>query len=336
MFFFSPVPFTRSAVALIVFAAWGKVSGQSPAFHLDPAKVMGPNACAQCHTDETAAWQLTHHSTEFSNIYRLPQAQEISKKMDVKLMNREGICLKCHFTVQSDPTAAGAPKAIAGISCESCHGAARDWINIHNNLKLPNNIAQATAAGMIPPTDYYALAANCFSCHTVPEQKLVNVGGHVAGSDFELVSWSQGEVRHNFLQDDGKEGKTNKPASQNRLRMLYVVGRCVDLEYGLRGTAKATEAANYGKALAWRAFNARKNVQAIFDATKLPEIKAILDASGTDADLKINNAAVLNAAADKVSPLIKQFSSANDGSKLAAVDALIPPASKYVGTVCKP
>jgi len=320
--------------SLLLLAAPG--AAQELKFHLDPANVMGPNACAQCHKNEIAAWQQTHHSTQFTNLYRLPKAQEIAQKMGVRLINRDSLCMTCHYTVQADANAGGQPSAIAGVSCESCHGAAKSWINLHNNLKIPDHLSQAAAAGMTLPTDYYGLAANCFSCHTVPQEKLVNVGGHVAGSALELVSWSQGEVRHNFLLPGGKSGDSNATSPQNTLRMLYVMGRILDLEYGLRGTAKATENANYGKALAYRTYNARKSLQAINDAVHLSDLGAIITASGSDADLKVNNAAVLNAAADRVSGLAKAFAKAHDGSDLAAVDALIPGSDKYVGTVFQP
>ena len=58
----------------------------------------------------------------------------------------------------------------------------------------------------------------------------MNKGGHKAGSSFELVSWSQGEVRHNTWHSKGKE---NVPASAARKRMLYLVGLGVELETGI-------------------------------------------------------------------------------------------------------
>jgi len=82
---------------------------------------------------------------------------------------------------------------------------------------------------------------------------LVNTGGHAAGRPRELVSWSQGEVRHRFLS-----GTKNKKNSQERNRMLYLVGRVVDLEYRLRGLAKATKKATYGVAMAKRALPPKK------------------------------------------------------------------------------
>ena len=89
------------------------------------------------------------------------------------------------------------------------------------------------------------IADNCYSCHTVPNQDLVNTGGHLAGSDIELVSWSQGEVRHNYLLNQTK----NAPESPQRLRIFYVVGQVTDLEYSLRGGLQITVKGPYQVAM---------------------------------------------------------------------------------------
>jgi hypothetical protein len=89
-------------------------------------------------------------------------------------------------------------------------------------------LKQSAKYGMNNTRDLYSIAMNCYSCHMVPNEDLVNIGGHTAGTkEFELVRYSQGQVRHNFLRSDGE---TNEPASQNRLRMMYVVGLIADLE----------------------------------------------------------------------------------------------------------
>ena len=63
-------------------------------------------------------------------------------------------------------------------------------------------------------------------------------GGHLAGSqDFELVAWSQGMVRHNFVRTGGTANGAPSPAE---LRVMYVVGVMADLEYSLRAVAAAT------------------------------------------------------------------------------------------------
>ena len=103
---------------------------------------------------------------------------------------------------------------------------------------------------MIRTRSIYQLAKNCYGCHVVPQEDLVNKGGHRAGSAFELVSWSQGEVLHNTWYSKGKD---NVPASAERKRMLYLVGLGVELETALRAVGKATARKPYAFEMAKRA-----------------------------------------------------------------------------------
>src|SRR5262245_66605439 len=95
---------------------------------------------------------------------------------------------------------------------------------------------------MIRPSALYQLAKNCYGGQVVPQEDLVNKGGHTAGSAFELVSWSQGEVRHNTWHSKGKE---NVLANAARKRMLYVIGLGVELETGIRSVSRATVRSRY-------------------------------------------------------------------------------------------
>ncbi len=306
-------------------------------YHLDASKVMGPDACAECHKSSAEAWKPTHHSRTFKELPRNKDAKEIAKKMGIKRLKSDSQCWNCHFTSQEKE---GKAKPIAGITCESCHGEGKDWIKLHSDFggkdvtaetetadHKKERWAKSTAAGMIRPTNLYDVAANCYSCHTVPDEKLVNVGGHPAGSKFELVSWSQGEVRHNVWYT-----KSNDEAGAERKRMMYVVGRLLDLEYSLRGVAKATEKADYAVKMAKRAKTARKRVAAIAKKIDAPELGEAV-AAAKSAKLKLKNEAKLTAAADKVQEISKKFAANYDGSTFGALDEFIPAADKYKGKV---
>jgi hypothetical protein len=292
---------------------------------VDPAKVLGPEACGNCHKSEFSAWQQSHHFKTFEDLHRRPTALAISEKMGVKRIKSEGACVVCHYTSQG-ATEAGL-KPIAGVSCELCHGAGKDWVKLHN---VKANIAKAEEAGFISPDDVYKLAENCFQCHTIPNEKLVNTGGHAAGSPLELVSWSQGEVRHHFLS-----GTKNQEDSQDLKRMLYVVARVVDLEYSLRGLAKATVKATYGVSMAKRVVAAKASLKKISDVLPKPEIQEIITIADGVA-LKLNNEAAIMDAAEKISAAGKKIASSFKGADLAAVDPLIPPSSQYKGPVFSP
>jgi hypothetical protein len=309
--------------------------GLSVARAADPALVQGPNACAECHKKEAVIWQKTHHFTTFRDLPNNKDADAIAQKMGIQRLKSESLCLNCHFTVQAPD------KVIAGISCESCHSGSKDWIKVHSGFsgkkegqeskaEIAARWQKSEAAGMIRPTNYYALAKNCLSCHVVPNEKLVNTGGHAAGSAFELVSWSQGEVRHNVWFN---KGASNPEASQTRKRMLFVVGRIVELETALIGVSKATEKKDYAVKMAQRADNARKAVAALANLLpNAPELKQIADI-GQGAGLRLNNEAELVAAAGKISELGQKFSTTYDGSQFAAIDQYIPGADKYKGQV---
>jgi hypothetical protein len=303
----------------------------------DPAKTIGPNACAECHKQEAEAWKGTHHFKTFREMPRNPEANQIAKKMGVRRIKSESLCRDCHFTVQQKNNL---EEAVSGISCESCHSAGQDWIKVHSGFsgKTAKTETKAEAEarwkladskGMIRPRSLYQLAKNCYSCHIVPREDLVNRGGHRAGSAFELVSWSQGEVRHNTWHSKGKE---NVPASAARKRMLYLVGLGVELETALRAVGKATVRKPYAFEMAKRADGARKQLAAAARAApNVPEIAKLIEYAYS-AGLKVNNESRLTAAADGVSKLLVSITEKYDGSTLTGLDSLIPGPDKFKGT----
>ncbi len=315
------------------FAAKGGVA-------TDSAKIVGPNACAECHKQEVEAWKGTHHFRTFREMPRNTEANEIAEKMGVRRIKSESLCLNCHFTVQQKNNK---EEPISGISCKSCHGAGQDWIKVHSGFSGKKEQTEtkaeeearwklADSKGMIRPRSLYQLAKNCYGCHVVPQEDLVNKGGHRAGSDFELVSWSQGEVLHNTWYSKGKD---NVPASAARKRMLYLVGLGVELETALRAVGKATVRKPYAFEMAARADRARKQLAAAAKAApNVPEIAKMVEFAYS-AGLKLNNERSLTAAADGVSTLLANITEKYDGSTMAGLDGLIPGPDKFKGTARK-
>jgi Cytochrome c554 and c-prime len=302
----------------------------------DPAKIVGPNACAECHKQEAEAWKGSHHFTTFREMPRRKEANDIAEKMGVQRIRSESLCLSCHYTVQQKETR---KQAIAGISCESCHGAGEDWIKVHSQFSGKTEKTEtkaeaetrwklAESKGMIRPSSLYRLAKNCYSCHVVPQEDLVNKGGHAAGSAFELLSWSQGEVRHNTWYSQGKQ---NVPAAGARKRMLYLVGLGVELETGLRAVSRATVRRLYAFQMAKRVDRARKQLAAAAKAApNVPEVAKMVEYAHS-AGLKLNNERFLTAAADGVSKLIVSITEKYDGSTMAGLDKMIPGPDKFKG-----
>lgn len=302
----------------------------------EPVATVGPNACGECHKQEVEAWKGSHHFRTFREMPRDARAKKIADKLGLRRIKSESLCLACHFTVQQRD---GGSEAIAGISCESCHSAGKDWIKVHSSYsgKKAETESKAEAKarwklaeskGMIRPGSLYRLAKNCLGCHVVPQEKLVNVGGHRSGSTFDLVAWSQGEVRHNTWHS---KGKSNVPASASRKRMLYLVGLGVELEISLRATGKATARQVYAFEMARRVDVARRKLAAAARAAPdVPELARMVEL-GHSAGLKLNNDAALTAAADGIAELTKSIAAKYDGSTMAGLDGLIPGPDRFKG-----
>jgi hypothetical protein len=176
----------------------------------------------------------------------------------------------------------------------------------------------------------YKLAENCFQCHTIPNEKLVNTSGHAASSPIELVSWSQGEVRHHFLN-----GTKNQANTQDWLRSLrrgtYRRSRNTVFVVLLKPPPKRPTESR------WRSGSsaAKANLKKLSEVVPNPDIQQILTIADGVA-LKLNNEAAIMEAAEKISTTGKKIAGDLKGSDLAAVDPLIPPASQYKGPVANP
>src|SRR5262245_2558503 len=268
---------------------------------------------------------------------RRKEANEIAERMGVQRIRSESLCLSCHYTVQEKENK---KQPIAGISCESCHSSGGDWIKVHSGFSGKTEKTEtkaekearwklADSKGMIRPSARYQLGKNGYSCHVVPQEDLVNKGGHAAGSAFELVSWSQGEVRHNTWHSKGKD---NVQATAARKRMLYLVGLGVELETGIRAVSRATARRLYAFEMAKRVDRARKQLAvAAKAAPDVPEIAKMVEFAYS-AGLKLNNESFLTAAADGVSKLLVSITEKYDGSTMAGLDTLIPAPDKFKGT----
>ena len=324
-------------LALVLSTGHNRASEAKDSSENEIEKIVGPEECGECHKAEVHTWRQTKHFKTYKEMPRKKKAKEIAGKMNIKRMKKDSACLTCHFTSGYKKEKI---KAIAGISCESCHSPAKEWLKVHGDYggkkvtrekETPEHKEKRLAAiqesGMIRPSNLYRLAENCFQCHTVPNEKLVNTGGHKAGSEFDLVAWSQGEVRHNFSRSQGKK---NQEASPERKRLLYVIGAALDLEFSMRSLAKATEKGKFADAMAKRVQDSMTKLNKANTLVPIPEIEEMLTVAG-NVKLIPNQEAMLNTASDKVAISTRKMSDGYDGSKWAALDQLLPNVDKYKG-----
>ncbi|MEM6365653.1 MAG: cytochrome c family protein [Planctomycetota bacterium] len=304
----------------------------------DPHLTLGTQSCIKCHAGEVSVWRSTPHARTFDELHRRPEAKAIAAKLGLRSIKHEGRCVQCHYTMQStidEPS----PHVIAGVSCESCHGPAKQWLDAHHDYggehitrqtESPQHriarLRKSIALGMRNPVNVYLVAQSCLRCHTTADEELVNVGGHSAGSlNFELVSWSQGTIRHNFVRTNGQ---SNTPSSTERIRVMFVAGMIAELESSLRATAVATQKAKYGITVAQRTARAAQRIQSVAQKTNSPILDDILQVM-SQVTLKLNNSSQLTWAADQIAELGYQYAATTDGRSLAVLDTFIPTPDRY-------
>jgi hypothetical protein len=323
----------RTLTGLFLMSALANRLPAAPA----AAKVTGQEACAECHVEEIEAWKRSKHRKTLNELPRRPETAAMLLRLGLTNIKAERQCADCHFLgkIIDDEY-----QTVAGIACESCHGAAVDWAKTHGDYgkgvtketesaeHRAARRAQAIAAGMIMPSNLYALGAACYGCHIVTDEKTANLGGHPAGSaGFNLLTWSQGEVRHTILHTGNK---ANPEAPPERRRELFVLGCILEVEFCFRAVARATERAGFGVTQARRADAARQLLEKIQALAPTPELAEIIATARATA-LRLKNAEALTAAAEKISRLGQVFATRVTGAQLAGIDALLPGPELYKG-----
>jgi hypothetical protein len=165
---------------------------------------IGPSKCVGCHDHERQAtkWQKEEPATlkakaHFLTLKQLdgPKAAGFAKAIGLAdPYDLKGSCVKCHSTVFRGD-------ASAGVSCESCHGPAANYNDVH---QVKGSYAKAIAAGMKDLREKPATIAKvCVDCHVTPDKRLA-AAGHPSGAGFDagvnlqkIVHWN---VAYNFAQ----------------------------------------------------------------------------------------------------------------------------------------
>lgn len=285
----------------------------------NPAQIVGPDACAECHTNEQHVWMDSAHQLASLTLTRNAEARRIAGVLGVRRIKNDDRCASCHYTVQGigdNPIG-----SISGVSCESCHNASAAWIGPHSDFgpdaataadESPQHRADrleyCDSMGMARPDRLYELATNCYSCHAITDQELIRTAGHPSGDGFEFASWTQGDLRHNFV----REGSDQNPrSSPERLRVMFLVGASLRLARACDAVGGGAETRVIGDAVA--ALQAIDNAVEIEAVARLIEIgRGVCDASGAVG------------AAERVRRIGMEISEGRIGAGARGLDPLIP------------
>ncbi len=169
-------------LAILILIAPGPSPGQQASDK--DIRHLGAASCASslCHGsvqpfegsailhNEFIIWQSDRyrnmHAKAFAKL-RLPAAEAIAAKLDIGLAHEAPECLTCHADFVAETHRGERFQLSDGVTCESCHGAAGDYIDAH--VKGDKSADELIALGLYPTWEPESRARLCLSCH---------LGGH--------------------------------------------------------------------------------------------------------------------------------------------------------------
>lgn len=197
-------------IAFVVALA-GRVGGAEPS---PGAKFLGPQTCtsSSCHggadekSNQYLVWSTRdyHYLRPFATL-TTARSERIAAVLNIGDPTQSDRCTACHAPFQPVPAENYGSEADphwmihSGISCETCHGPAENWLRSHTRKDYTH--ADRLASGMRDTKSLYGRANVCVACHqNVPAD--VIAAGHPE-LIFDLDGQSVTEPKHWSKSDNG-------------------------------------------------------------------------------------------------------------------------------------
>ena len=105
-----------------------------------------------------------HHARPYATL-ETARSERLAEVLKISNPTQDARCTVCHAPFQTVPAERLGPdvKISEGISCESCHGPAENWIRSHTRPDYTH--ADRVASGMRDVKNLYVRANTCVACH---------------------------------------------------------------------------------------------------------------------------------------------------------------------------
>jgi hypothetical protein len=147
---------------------------------------VGPNECLNCHDhDDQRTWYEKKEIPEVQRLFpdkganaghinslkqlETPKSNDFAKAIGLAdKYDTKGACVTCHATVF-------AGDANAGVSCESCHGAASGYLKPHQTKGAYDvSVAQYGQTKLVG--NIQGWTQQCTTCHIMDDDRLIKAG----------------------------------------------------------------------------------------------------------------------------------------------------------------
>jgi hypothetical protein len=160
------------------------VAGAAATASAQPYQTVGKAKCVNCHDHESEKiWSEKKDGPPPNNhLNALRQLEMPKSELFARAIgladpyDAKGACAGCHGTTLKG-------NVIDGVTCESCHGAASGYLDVHQQKDA---YRQAVGLGLADTRkNPDAWAPMCVKCHVLGDAKLIQAG-HPSGDDFDL------------------------------------------------------------------------------------------------------------------------------------------------------
>jgi len=221
------------------------ISSANAASGGDAAKYTGPGSCSavSCHgsvqmrtennilQNEYTTWTISDKHSRAATALTNETGKRIGRILRIR-PETSAKCLDCHSLNVREEQKARTFDMNDGVSCESCHGPASNWLGPHTTRDWSH--AKSVEAGMIDVKDPIKCSETCLSCHLGTATKWVDHEMIAAGHPdlyFELDSFTAAMPKH---------WKDPRDDPWAELRLL-ATGQAVQLRENMRRIARETE-----------------------------------------------------------------------------------------------
>jgi Cytochrome c554 and c-prime len=225
-------------------------------FAADPPKYTGPGSCASssCHggvaprsdnsvwQNEYSTWVIKDKHAQAYTVLSNPVATRMAKILELPTSaDTAPKCLACHALDVPPADRARTFDLADGVSCESCHGPASNWLGPHTTKGWTHQ--QSIDAGMYDDRDLIVRSQRCLTCHLGTSEKFVDHQMIAAGHPdlyFELASFSAVMPKH------WQEPRDREPKQDAWIEVrALAVGQAVQLSQQLRRVARNVQSPNW-------------------------------------------------------------------------------------------
>ena len=222
-----------------------------------PFQYEGVGSCAAqaCHGgtehrrtgSEYTTWATRDPHTRAYAVLLEDRSVHMAKVLGIGAAHESALCLKCHATYSETVSHAERLTLTDGVGCESCHGPAEKWLDLHRypewKLKSPHEKQQY---GMTDLKDLLVRARLCVSCHIGSPDREVNhdliAAGHPRLS-FELGAFVSNLPKHWAREIDA----TERQAHPYLEAKFWALGQVLSAEASLDLLEARIEGNNGGK-----------------------------------------------------------------------------------------